>query len=105
MNFGAAQRNAKKVASSSRGHKMFDRETVKNALHNGVVVVGFTKTNGEARQMRCTLRADMIPPTPIVEGKASKKENTDVQAVWDLDKSAWRSFRFDSLNSLTQEAV
>jgi hypothetical protein len=47
----------------------------------------------------------MIPQTPIVEGKASKKENTDVQAVWDLDKSAWRSFRFDSLNSLTQEAV
>jgi hypothetical protein len=77
---------------------MYDRQSVKDALHSGVVIVNFTKTNGEAREMRCTLRSDMIPPAPVVEGKIPKKENPDVQAVWDLDKESWRSFRFDSLN-------
>lgn len=81
------------------------KESVKDALRNGILTVGFTKTNGEVRQMRCTLRSDMIPATPVVEGKTPKKENPDVQAVWDLDKGAWRSFRFDSLNSATAEAV
>ena len=78
---------------------MYDKQTVKDALHCGVVVVNFIKTNGEAREMRCTLRDDMIPAAPIVEGKTPKKENPDVQAVWDLDKESWRSFRFDSLTS------
>lgn len=82
-----------------------NNESVKNALHSGIVTVDFTKTNGETRQMRCTLRSDMIPAAPIVEGKAPKKENPDVQAVWDLEKGAWRSFRFDSLNSVTIEAA
>ena len=84
-------------------------ESVKDALHKNIVIVGFTKTNGEARQMRCTLRSDMIPAAPVAEGfdngTKSKKENPDVQAVWDLDKGAWRSFRFDSLNSVTIEAA
>lgn len=80
-------------------------ESVKDALHKNIVIVGFTKTNGEARQMRCTLRSDMIPVVPVVEGRSPKKENPDVQAVWDLDKGAWRSFRFDSLNSVTIEAA
>ena len=79
---------------------MYDRQRVKDALYNGIVIVNFTKTNGEAREMRCTLRGDMIPPAPVVEGKTvnAKKENPDVQAVWDLDKESWRSFRFDTLN-------
>jgi len=107
MNFGEVLKNAKSIASLLRGLDMIDMttESVKNALHRGVVTVGFTKTNGETRQMRCTLRSDMIPPAPTVEGKTPKKENPDVQAVWDLDKGAWRSFRFDSLNSVSAEVA
>ena len=108
MIFGVAQKNAKKVVSSSRGLDMTSQmtnEALKDALRAGIVTVGFTKTNGETRQMRCTLMADMIPATDIVEGKTPKKENPDVQAVWDLDKNAWRSFRFDSLNSIVLEPV
>jgi hypothetical protein len=78
---------------------MIDIQVLKEALHNNVVTVNFTKVTGETREMRCTLRSDMIPTTPVVEGKTPKKENPDVQAVWDLDKEAWRSFRFDSLTS------
>jgi hypothetical protein len=77
---------------------MYDQQSIKEALHNGVVIVNFIKANGEGREMRCTLRSDMIPSQPVVEGKLPKKENPDVQAVWDLDKESWRSFRFDSLN-------
>lgn len=84
---------------------MLNEQTIKDALHNGVVVVSFTKTNGELREMRCTLRADMIPQTPVVEGKEPKKENAAVQAVWDIEKQAWRSFRFDSVNTIIFEAA
>ena len=82
-----------------------DTQTIKDALHNGVVVVSFTKANGELREMRCTLRADMIPQTPVVEGKTPKKENPDIQVVWDVEKQAWRSFRFDSVNTIIFEAA
>lgn len=82
-----------------------DEKVLKDALHNGVVVVSFTKANGESRDMRCTLRSDLIPATPIVEGKTPKKENPDVQAVWDMDKQAWRSFRLDSVNTLAFETA
>lgn len=107
MNFGEIQRNVKNTTSLFRGLDMIDmtNKDVKDALHDGVVVVAFTKTNGDTREMRCTLRSDMIPATPIVDGKAPKKENPDVQAVWDLDKGAWRSFRYDSLNSISLETA
>jgi hypothetical protein len=76
---------------------MIDPQDLKEALRNNVVIVNFMKVSGEQREMRCTLRPDMIPETPVVEGKTPKKENPDVQAVWDLDKESWRSFRYDSL--------
>ena len=84
---------------------MLNEQTIKDALHNGVVVISFTKANGELREMRCTLRADMIPQTPVIEGKEPKKENPAVQAVWDIEKQAWRSFRFDSVNTIIFEAA
>ena len=84
---------------------MLNAQTIKDALHNGVVVVSFTKANGELREMRCTLRADMVPQTPVVEGKEPKKENSEVQAAWDIEKQAWRSFRFDSVNTIIFEAA
>lgn len=108
MNFGAIPKSAKSNVLSFRKGKIMNTmniQDVKNALHSGVAIVSFTKANGEVREMRCTLRSDMIPATPIVEGKTSKKENPDVQAVWDLDKSAWRSFRFDSVNHINLEAT
>jgi hypothetical protein len=79
---------------------ILDKQTIKDALFAGKTVIGFTKANGEKREMLCTLRPDLIPAEPIIEGaepKAPRKENPDVQAVWDLEKQAWRSFRFDSV--------
>jgi hypothetical protein len=83
--------------------EMNKREMIKDALRTSILVVEFVKADGETRQMRCTLRSDLVPVTPIVEGKNPKKENPDVQAVWDLGKNAWRSFRFDSINEVVVE--
>jgi hypothetical protein len=86
---------------------IIDKQEIKDALYNGKAVIGFTKTNGEKREMLCTLRPDLIPAAPLaenVEPKANRKENPDVQAVWDLEKQAWRSFRFDSVNFILEHA-
>jgi hypothetical protein len=86
---------------------VIDKQTILDTLHSGKTIVAFTKANGEKREMLCTLRPDMIPEQPITEAKVDKvprKENPDVQAVWDLEKQAWRSFRFDSVK-FVHEAV
>lgn len=77
-------------------------ELTKDAIHsiltNNVVVVTFTKKDGEERVMKCTLNENLLPPKdPDVK---PKKKSEDVIAVWDLDKSAWRSFRYDSVKHL-----
>jgi hypothetical protein len=71
------------------------REQLTELLHTGECVVEFTKVNGELRTMPCTLKAELIPPAPVVEGKTpkEKKPNPDVLSVWCLDKKEWRSFR------------
>lgn len=83
----------------------YEKQFVKNSLNQGKVLVEFTKTNGEIRSMLCTLNPELIPELTIneeaVETKRTKKDNPDVQAVWDLEKQAWRSFRFDSIIRLT----
>jgi hypothetical protein len=80
----------------------FIKEDVIATLKESKCVITFTKVNGEVREMPCTLRSDIVPAyerkTPVTE---STKESTTV-SVWCLDKQAWRSFRFDSLISITK---
>ena len=77
-----------------------DKAQMLRALHAGVVQVSFTKKDGTQRVMECTLKSDMIPQPelPLEEGK-DKTINPDVQAVWDVEKEGWRSFRWDSVYS------
>lgn len=66
---------------------------------NHIIYVTFTKKNGEERIMKCTLKDEYI----ISEEKKSvsiRKENTEVLPVWDLENSAWRSFRIDSVKGV-----
>lgn len=74
-----------------------NKETILEQLKTGVVDVDFVKQNGEARHMRCTLSEDIVPAQPEQTGRPARKSNPDVQRVWDVEKSAWRSFRWDSL--------
>ena len=51
-----------------------DRDQLSELLHSGECVVEFTKVNGELRTMPCTLKADLIPPQPVIEGKITKEK-------------------------------
>lgn len=76
------------------------KEALLTLLASNECVVEFTKVNGEKRTMPCTLKSDIVPPTPVVEGKEPKKKNPNVVSVWCLDKKEWRSFRLDNLISV-----
>ena len=71
---------------------------LKDKLRENILNVQFVKKDGTERKMRCTLKADLLPAqTDIEEAVQKKTPNPDVLAVWDLEKEAWRSFRYDSI--------
>jgi hypothetical protein len=76
---------------------------LKGLLEQNVVVVDFTKLNGDKRVMTCTLREDMKPVATKVDPMSTKKvrEVSDaVVSVWDVNAEGWRSFRYDRINSV-----
>ena len=77
------------------------KEEIVAALKFNMCTVTFTKVNGETRTMPCTLKEDIVPAyerkTPVKE--ATAKESATL-SVWCTDKSAWRSFRVDSVTNL-----
>lgn len=60
----------------------------------------FIKKDGTERQMRCTLQENVVVPYEKKTDK-EKKNNEDTLSVWDMDKNAWRSFRWDSIKNVT----
>lgn len=75
------------------------RDGVKTNLAKGEAIIEFTKLNGQHRVMRCTLQEGVVPP---YSEKGTKKSppSGDTLAVWDLDKSEWRAFRYDRITSV-----
>ena len=78
------------------------RGTLIEFLQKDIVEVDFTKVDGAPRRMNCTLDKERIPVQNITS-ESNRKKNPDVLVVWDLDKSAWRSFRFDSVNKFVAD--
>jgi hypothetical protein len=85
---------------------MIDRYELKQILENSVTTVVFTKVNGEQREMKCTLLSEYLPKSDVV-GKQlltetlTKEENPSTLRVWDVENNGWRSFRMDSINSVS----
>jgi hypothetical protein len=75
------------------------REWLKGLLRSENVKVTFTKKDGTDREMLCTLVSDKIPSekAPKNTGKTGSDEAI---AVFDLDKTEWRSFRWDSVKKI-----
>lgn len=76
---------------------------LKKLLEQNVIVVDFTKLDGDKRVMTCTLREDMKPRATKVDPMSQKKirEISDaVVSVWDVNAQGWRSFRYDRINSV-----
>lgn len=72
---------------------------LKSILSRESVTVLFEKLDGTTREMHCTLLHERIPDEskPKNSGKA---QNDEVLAVFDLQKQAWRSFRYDSVKEI-----
>lgn len=65
-------------------------------LHEGIATIKFTKNDGTEREMRCTLMENEIPSDKVPKN-SGRKQNSDVLAVYDIEKQDWRSFRWDSI--------
>ena len=80
------------------------REEMIEMLVSKECIVTFTKVDGTARVMPCTLNASLIPTEPVKESAEPKKEprkiNESVIPVFCTDKREWRSFRVDSVISI-----
>ena len=83
--------------------KTFDtpegREWIRGVLRMHETTITFTKKDGSERKMRCTLNEDAIPSEKAPK-KAGKSQSEDAIAVFDVEKSDWRSFRFDSVKKI-----
>lgn len=77
------------------------RESLKTLLQNEMAVITFTKKDGTVRKMKCSLKKDFLPPIPEGYIEKSGNINESVLNVWDLEAHGWRSFRLDSLTSVT----
>src|SRR5210317_669815 len=80
------------------------KEDLKNLLEQNVLVVDFTKLNGDKRVMTCTLRDDIKPratKTDTLSQKAVREVSDAVVSVWDVNAKGWRSFRYERINSVT----
>ena len=90
---------------SEKDFKLF-KKWLKGHLAFGPVKVTFTKKDGTERLMECTTSPELVPQEVIAEDAAPKREkkvNEDVQSVYDLENSAWKSFRWDSVKQVTLE--
>jgi len=85
------------TSASDRERDIF-KNWIKNHLAMGEIKIKFIKKDETLRDMRCTLGAGYLPVTE--EKEIKRKENTEVLAVWDLDKSAWRAVRYDSIKEI-----
>lgn len=91
----------------------FTHEVEKNwligVLKTDKVAITFEKVDGTIREMICSLDPEFLPkvePVVLAEGEEPKevkprKESTTAFRVYDLEKSDWRSIKWDSIISIT----
>ena len=82
--------------------KLF-KKWLRSHLKYGPVTVIFTKKDGSERIMKCTTNPTyiMFKEPASVESKREKKINEDVMPVFDMEAGHWKSFRWDSIKSVS----
>ena len=94
-----------KSGQADQTSNSWQADYLKGVLRKGEVNVKFIKKDGSERDMRCTLKAELLPEQTDLEEQVQKKTpNADLLAVWDLDKNAWRSFRIDSIIGFSESS-
>lgn len=86
------------IMTMKDGKMEHTKESIRSQLHQSVMNIKFTKTDGSLREMICTLQESFTIPYERKTEK-QKPENNDTLAVWDVEKHAWRSFRVSSVIS------
>ena len=81
-------------------NEIISKSNVMRLLKTNILGVKFTKTDGTERTMKCTLMDGYITPYERKTEDKEKKVNEDIISVWDIEKNAWRSFRYDSLTEI-----
>jgi hypothetical protein len=77
------------------------QDWLKNLLKESVVTVVFTKVDGSEREMKATLKEDLLPVVEKTDTtKPERKKSDEVLAVFDTEAEGWRSFRWDSIVSI-----
>ena len=69
--------------------------------------VNFEKKDGSEREMLCTLNEGLIPvdKKPKTSSEASTSTIGSALPVFDVNKGEWRSFRWDSVKTITVNGV
>lgn len=75
---------------------MISIDEMKKELTTNIVSVTFTKVDGSERVMRATLDPQYLPPQ-VGDSTTTRKVSTTSLPVWDVDKSAWRSFKVSNV--------
>lgn len=89
--------------TADQNNNTWQNKFLLDLLYKGPVRVKFVKKDGTDRDMLCTLNESLLPAQVDLEEAVQKKTpNPEVQAVFDIDKQAWRSFRWDSLVGFTE---
>ena len=68
---------------------------LKNKLYNGVAHFLYTKKNGEIREAWGTTNPTLA--AKYTNGRGCSREMYATTAYFDIEKSAWRSFRWESI--------
>lgn len=79
---------------------MLTKEKIMEFLKANVAEVRFTKSDGTERLMKCTLKEDLVV-TYSKKTDRTKEANNDIVPVFDVEKNEWRSFRVDSVQSIS----
>jgi len=99
---GGTESSVSETVASLKG--IPTRTDLQNILSQNVLIVDFTKLNGDKRVMTCTLREDMKPPATKNDTMSQKKvreiNREELVSVWDVNAKGWRSFRYNRINSV-----
>jgi len=67
-------------------------------LAKEIVMVEFTKTNGDIREMTCVLDPETVGVKwEYKDGKSPSENDHDLQVVFDTDVKGFRSFKYSSV--------
>ena len=77
------------------GAKAMMIESLKEKLRNGVAHFVFLKRNGEYREMFATTNKALVQRHVV--GTGVSRELYATTAVFDVERGAWRSFRWESI--------